>query len=148
MSKTTRNNSDRTDGASFSQTKSKLGKNNLRNEIERGKFLLELYQKALHLSDKELNDYFLNNAVRLTGSTIGFFHFVSDDQKSIILTVWNEEALKNCKANYSTHYPIELAGNWVDCIRFKRPIIYNDFAKSPNQKGTPTNKAVFEYSNI
>ena len=118
--------------------KSKVGINKQYNELERGKFLLELYQKALLLSEKELNDYFLNHAVSLTGSTIGFFHFVSDDQKSIMLTAWNGEALKNCVANYSTHYPIELAGNWVDCVRLEHPVIYNDFAKSPNQKGFPS----------
>ncbi|MGA2385372.1 MAG: PAS domain S-box protein [Candidatus Bathyarchaeia archaeon] len=112
-------------------------KNNRHNDVERGKFLLELYQKALLLSEKELYDYFLDNAVSLTGSTIGFFHFVSDDQKSINLTAWNGEALKNCVANYSTHYPIELAGNWVDCLRLRHPVIYNDFPKSPNQKGFP-----------
>lgn len=66
-----------------------------------------------------------------------FFHFVSDDQKSIILTAWNGEALKNCVANYAPHYPIDLAGNWVDFVRLRRPIIYNNFAESPNQKGVP-----------
>ncbi len=90
------------------------------------------------MSEKELDDYFLDHAVNLTGSTIGFFHFVSDDQKSIILTAWNGEALKNCAANYDTHYTIELAGNWVDCVRLKRPVIYNEFATSPNQKGFPS----------
>jgi PAS domain S-box-containing protein len=108
------------------------------NELERGKFLLDLYQKALLLSEKELNDYFLDHAVSLTGSTIGFFHFVSDDQKSIMLTAWNGEARKNCVATYDSHYPIERAGNWVDCVRLKRPVIYNNFAKSPNQKGFPS----------
>lgn len=121
-----------------SQAKSKLSKNNRCAEMEHGKFLLDLYQKALLLSEKELNDYFLDYAVSLTGSTIGFFHFVSDDQKSIMLTAWNGEALKNCAANYSNHYPIESAGNWVDCVRLKRPVIYNDFAKSPNQKRFPS----------
>jgi len=90
------------------------------------------------LSEKELDDYFLDHAVSLTGSAIGFFHFVSDDQKSIMLTAWNGEALKNCVANFDNHYSIELAGNWVDCVRLKRPVIYNDFAKSPNQKGFPS----------
>jgi PAS domain S-box-containing protein len=107
-------------------------------EVDQGKFLLELYQKALLLSEKELNDYFLDHAVSLTGSTIGFFHFVSDDQKTIILTAWNGEALKSCRANYTDHYPIEVAGNWVDSLRFKKPVIYNNFAKSPNQKGCPS----------
>ena len=122
----------------FALARSKVGKNKQYSELEQGKFLLELYQKALLLSQKELHDYFLDHAVALTGSTIGFFHFISDDQKFIILTAWNGEALKNCTASYNTHYPIELAGNWVDCVRLKKPVIYNDFAKSPNQKGFPS----------
>lgn len=100
-------------------------------------FLLELYRKALSLPDEELYTYFLDHAVNATNSAIGFFHFVSDDQKSIMLTTWNREALKTCSADYSTHYPIERAGNWADCVRLKRPIVYNDFRESPNQKGLP-----------
>ena len=117
---------------------------NSRNDLERGKFLLELYQKTLQLSDKELDDYFIDHAVNLTQSKIGFFHLISEDQKTIILTAWNGEALKNCVANYSTHYPIESAGNWVDCVRLSRPVIYNDFAKSPNQKGLPPGHVLVE----
>jgi PAS domain S-box-containing protein len=157
LPKNTRDNSEGKKFASNSQAKSKLSKKNLCAEIERGKLLLDLYQKALLLSEKELNDYFLDHAVSLTGSEIGFFHFVSDDQKSIMLTAWNGEALKNCAANYSTHYPIELAGNWVDCVRLKRPVIYNDYAKSPNQKGFPSGHVlikrfmsipIFEYGKV
>ncbi|MDQ1255232.1 MAG: hypothetical protein QG646_4511, partial [Euryarchaeota archaeon] len=39
------------------------------------------------------------------------------------------------------HYPIEKAGNWVDCVRLKRPVVYNDFPPSPNQKGLPVGHA-------
>jgi PAS domain S-box-containing protein len=102
-----------------------------------GKFLLELYRKALTLPDQELYDYFLDHAVNLTKSKIGFFHFVSNDQKTIALTTWNKETLKNCTANYVNHYPMAEAGNWADCIRLNRPIIYNNFKNSPNQKGLP-----------
>lgn len=116
---------------------SKLTERDNLNDAESGKFLLELYQKALLLPERELYEYFLNHAVSVTGSAIGFFHFVSDDQKSIILTTWNREALKNCSASYETHYPIDQAGNWADCVRLSRPIIYNVFGKSPNQKGLP-----------
>ena len=45
--------------------------------------------------------------------------------------------MKDCTAPYATHYPIDQAGNWVDCVRLKRPVIYNDFPRSPNQKGLP-----------
>ena len=104
---------------------------------DKGTFLLELYRKALTLNENELYEYFLDNAVKVTKSAIGFFHFVTEDQKTTILTTWNKEALKNCTANFNVHYPIEEAGNWADCIREKRAIIYNDFKQSPNQKGLP-----------
>ena len=73
--------------ATHTTAKTKSAKNTL-SDLELGKFLLELYQKALLLSEKELNDYFIDHAVNLTQSSIGFFHFISEDQKSIILTAW------------------------------------------------------------
>lgn len=109
----------------------------LRKEIEWKVFLLELYEKSFLLSDRDLYGYVLDQILRLTESTIGFFHLVSDDQKTVILTCWNREALNNCTAAYDAHYPIEQAGNWVDCVRLKRPVVYNDFPDSPNRKGLP-----------
>jgi diguanylate cyclase (GGDEF)-like protein/PAS domain S-box-containing protein len=106
-------------------------------EVELKDFLLELYVKAPSLEDKELYNYVLDHVVRISDSTIGFFHLVSDDQKEIILVTWNNEALKNCNTSYETHYPIDRAGNWVDCVHLKKPVVYNDFATSPNQKGLP-----------
>ena len=100
-------------------------------------FLLGLYRAGLALSERELYKYFLDHSVEITESSIGFFHIVGADQKTIILTAWNQEALTSCIAPYETHYPIERAGNWADCIRLKQPIIYNDFSNSPNQKGLP-----------
>ncbi|MDD5169231.1 MAG: diguanylate cyclase [Syntrophales bacterium] len=109
----------------------------LSEEVALKNFLLNLNEKAFGLTDKDLYDYVLDYVVRLTESTIGFLHLVSDDQKDIILTTWNTEALRNCTASYATHYPLEQAGNWADCVRFRHPIIYNDFSCSPNQKGLP-----------
>jgi PAS domain S-box-containing protein len=119
------------------KTERKKAEEYLHKEAERGNLLLELYEKAPQLTEKQLYDYTLEHVVKLTDSAIGFFHLVSDDQKNIILTTWNSEALKNCTAVYDTHYPIDSAGNWVDCVRLKRPVIYNDFANSPNRKGLP-----------
>ena len=100
--------------------------------------LLRIYGESVSLPDREFCAYGLDEAVALTGSSIGFFHKVSDDQKEIILTAWNNAALAACSAAYDEHYPIESAGNWVDCVRSGRPVIYNDFSNSPNQKGLPS----------
>ena len=109
----------------------------LQKESERANVLLELYSRAAELTDKELYEYALDQAVRLTDSTIGFFHLVSEDQEDVILSTWNRAALENCTACSTVHYPVDQAGNWVDCVRFKRPTVYNDFASSPNRKGLP-----------
>lgn len=122
-------------------TERKRAEEQLRKERESANALLALYERASTLSEKELYDLSLDIAVQLTDSKIGFFHLVSDDQNDIILTTWNEEAKKNCTAVYDTHYPISIAGNWVDCVRQKRPVIYNDFPDSPNQKGLPEGHA-------
>ena len=118
-------------------TERKRAESRVRREMEYKDFLLLLHEKAPSLSDKELYDYVLEETVRLTDSAIGFFHRVSDDQKTVVLTTWNSEALKNCSASYETHYPLEQAGNWVDCVRFGRPVIYNDFPHAPNRRGLP-----------
>jgi PAS domain S-box-containing protein len=122
-------------------TERKRAESRVQREIGFKDFLLLLHEKAPQLSDKELYDYVLEETVRLTGSTVGFFHRVSDDQKTVVLTTWNSEALKTCTASYETHYHLEQAGNWADCVRLKRPVIYNDFDHSPNRKGLPEGHA-------
>ena len=118
-------------------TECKEAEKHFRKEVERESFLLELYKSAPQLTDKELYKCALDRAVGLTDSSIGFFHFISDDQKTVILDTWNEEAIKTCETSYKIHYPIEQAGNWADCIQTKGPVIYNDFKNSPNRKGFP-----------
>jgi hypothetical protein len=109
----------------------------LRKEAERNSLLLSLFAKATALTDKELYDEALDIAVNITGSKIGFFHQVSDNQQEIILTTWNHEAKKNCTTIHDNHYSVEKAGNWADCIRQKRAVVYNDYPLSPNKKGLP-----------
>ncbi len=106
-------------------------------EERRNHLLLELYEKADALSDKELYDLVLDLAVSSTNSEIGFLHLVSDDQETISMTAWSGGLLNDCAAEFDDHYPLEKAGNWVDCVRLKQAVIYNDFPHSPNQKGLP-----------
>ncbi len=122
-------------------TERKLAEHRAKQDGERTELLLELHRRAPQMSDRELFDYVLDKAVKLTDSETGFFHRVSADQNQIILTAWNEEALKSCTAQFDTHYPLSQAGNWVDCVRERRPVVYNDYAQSPNQHGLPQGHA-------
>lgn len=104
---------------------------------ERDNVLLELYNISLSVNDKAIFDFVLDKAVTITKSQIGFFHKFNEDLNTIELTSFNHRALDHCEVEHETHYPIGKAGNWVDCVREKRIITYNDFPNSPNQKGLP-----------
>jgi PAS domain S-box-containing protein len=87
---------------------------------------------------EELLGITVNEAERLTGSEIAFFHFVEPDQKVISLQVWSDNTNKFCTATgKGEHYPVESAGVWVECLYERKPVIHNDYAGLPNKKGLP-----------
>jgi PAS domain-containing protein len=94
-------------GITHDITERRQAEHQLNNELARATGLYELYTQSSNLSDRELYDFALNQAIKITDSTIGFFHLVSEDEKEIILTTWNQEALKSCTAGKEGHYPIE-----------------------------------------
>ncbi|MBI5445668.1 MAG: GAF domain-containing protein, partial [Deltaproteobacteria bacterium] len=122
-------------------TERKRSEDRLQKEAERGSLLLDIFIRSPQMSERQVYDEVLELAVRLTDSTIGFLHRVSDDQKTVCLTTWRRAALESCAAGFDTHYPIERAGDWVDCVRLGHPVIYNDLAASPHQKGLPLGDA-------
>ncbi|HNH04588.1 MAG TPA: PAS domain S-box protein [Anaerolineales bacterium] len=85
----------------------------------------------------------LDEAELLTQSNIGFFHFVEKDQKTLSLQNWSTNTLKNmCTAEGKwSHYSIDEAGVWVDCVRFGGPVIYNDYPGLEHRKGLPPGHA-------
>ncbi|MEN6587921.1 MAG: PAS domain S-box protein, partial [Sulfuricella sp.] len=85
----------------------------------------------------ELLEETLNEAERLTGSLIGFYHFVEEDQNSLTLQTWSTRTKTAfCKAEgKGLHYPIADAGVWADCERQGKPVIQNDDAELPNRNG-------------
>lgn len=107
-------------------------------------------QARLRLSDlsvacnlEELLQKTLDEAELLTGSVIGFFHFVAKDQKTLQLQTWSTNTLaRMCTAEgKGRHYDIDQAGVWVDCLRERRPVIHNDYAALPYRKGLPPGHA-------
>jgi PAS domain S-box-containing protein len=92
---------------------------------------------------EELLQATLDEAERLTDSTIGFYHFVDPDEKMVTLQAWSTNTLGGtCTAEgKGSHYSIDKAGVWVDCIRERRPVIHNDYSALPHRKGMPKGHA-------
>jgi two-component system, cell cycle sensor histidine kinase and response regulator CckA len=104
---------------------------------------LRLIQFAATHSLDELLEETLNEAEKLSGSLIGFYHFVDDDQESLTLQNWSTRTKSEfCKAEgKGLHYPVKNAGVWVECVYLRTPVIHNDYASLPNRKGMPEGHA-------
>jgi CheY-like chemotaxis protein len=100
---------------------------------------LALGEFALKHSLNDLITQAINKAETLTGSQIGFFHFLDDSEQTISLQCWSTNTLAQfCEANSGNiHYPVASAGVWVDCIKERRPVIHNDYMGLEHKKGFP-----------
>ena len=85
----------------------------------------------------------LDELGEIVNSPIGFYHFVSPDQKTLVLQQWSSRTLDEfCNINGGDmHYSIDKAGVWVDCVHQKKPVIHNNYASLENKKGLPQNHA-------
>ncbi len=104
---------------------------------------VRLSEYALNNSLDELLTRVLDEAELLTGSTIGFFHFVEADQKTLSLQTWSTNTLRHmCTAEgKGQHYSADVAGVWVDALRERGPVVYNDYASLPHRHGLPPGHA-------
>lgn len=91
----------------------------------------------------ELLTHTLDEAGRLVGSPIGFYHFYDEETGNLTLQQWSTRTLKEfCKAEgKGAHYALDQAGVWVDCIRQRKPVIHNDYLSLPHRKGLPDGHA-------
>lgn len=103
---------------------------------ERLEALLRLTQME-GSSEKELADFALEEAVRLTRSLGGYFHFFNAHTQEIRLSSWSKEVLKICDSPMDTHYPLDDAGIWADSIRTGQPVIHNGYQTLDEKKGYP-----------
>jgi diguanylate cyclase (GGDEF)-like protein/PAS domain S-box-containing protein len=93
----------------------------------------------------ELLQKALDEAEALTNSRIGFAHFLKEDQRTLHLQMWSTNTLAHmCTAEgKGSHYPVEQAGVWAECISTRDPVIHNDYPNLPlsRRKGLPMGHA-------
>ena len=98
--------------------------------------LFELSQMTA-ASEPDLIDYALEEAVRLTGSEIGYFHLVAADQVTVLSQSWSRAVRERCSLPGQRHHGLDSAGLWADCARYKCPIVHDDFQTLADRKGYP-----------
>jgi PAS domain S-box-containing protein len=104
---------------------------------------LRILQLADSLSPSELLLATLDEAEALTGSQIGFCHFLEPDQSTLSLRCWSTNTTRLfCRAKGAGHsYPLDQAGVWADCVHARRAVIHNDYPSLSHRKGMPEGHA-------
>jgi PAS domain S-box-containing protein len=88
----------------------------------------------------------LDEAEMLTGSSIGFFHFVDEDRGTIDLIAWSTNTLREfCSMEGGgTHYPLSQAGIWVEPLKTRKPVVHNEYPSMGRNGKLPPGHAVLK----
>ena len=118
-------------------------------EIKQAEIQLRVNQKRLESmlrisryqgdNTRELLDLALNEALAVTGSTLGYVYSYDEAMQQFTLTNWSAEVMRQCHvADPRTCCELAETGLWGEVVRQRRAILVNDFpADSPLKKGFP-----------
>jgi PAS domain S-box-containing protein len=88
---------------------------------------------------KQVTDFSIEAAVRVTRSKIGYLGFLNLDETVLTIQSWSKEVMPQCSViDMPIHYPLDKAGLWGEAVRQRRPIVTNNYAApNPHKKGYP-----------
>jgi PAS domain S-box-containing protein len=118
----------------------------MREEIVRNAQLRLIEYSADHRV-KELLTKFLDDTEKITNSSIGFYHFLKENQKDIARSIWStrtKNTLSQMGVSSSFCHPLKKEGNWFRCISEKKPVIQNDYQKTANHNQMPKDHVCIE----
>ncbi len=101
---------------------------------------LYLMQYAAGHSLESLLQATLDEAEALSGSAVGFYHFVAEDQQTVLLQNWStrtRETFSTIKGERIHDSLLGAGASWADCIRERRPVIHNDYQTLEHHSGLP-----------
>ena len=95
-----------------------------------------------HMTDRPMEEIVttaVEEAIRLTGSEIGYLALMNEDEPVLTMQYWSKSAHAACKmVDKPIVYPVETTGLWGEAVRQRRPIVTNDYAApNPCKRGTP-----------
>ncbi|MEL4305244.1 sensor histidine kinase [Methanococcoides sp. LMO-2] len=100
--------------------------------------LLELEQ-MMDAPMQEIADFVHEEAVRLTGSTIGYLAFLNEDESVLTMHTWSNSVMKECTVpDRKFVYDVKKIGLWGEPIRQRKPVIISNYEMPhPLKRGYP-----------
>src|SRR5450830_360858 len=125
-------------GLAFDLTERKQAEEAIELNAQRVQALLQLNQMVV-TTLKEITDFTLQEAVRLTQSKIGYLAFLNEDESVLTMNSWSKFAMAECAIDEKPiDYPVVSTGLWGEAVRQRQPVITNDYtAANPLKKGYP-----------
>lgn len=110
----------------------------LKQDESRLETLVSFYQMT-GAPPRELMTFAIENAVKITGSSIGYLACVDEDETMMTMYAWSAEAMHQCTIREKPlRYRVASTGLWGEAVRQRRPVITNDYAApDPRKKGYP-----------
>ena len=89
--------------------------------------------------EQDLLDRALEEAIALTGSSMGYLYQYDEGTRRFTLSSWSKGVMRACSiAQPETVYELDKTGAWGEAVRQGKPIIINDFAApNPLKRGLP-----------
>lgn len=98
--------------------------------------LLALHEEAPALAEAGVGRRAVELAEQVTASGAAYLHVV-EAGGDIRLAAWSSGALSECAIQSETHYALDRAGIWADCVRQGRPVIHNELNDEAYRRGLP-----------
>ncbi|MEG6521974.1 GAF domain-containing protein [Desulfotomaculum sp. 1211_IL3151] len=115
----------------------------MENNIKLNQMRLEALLEMNQMKDASINEvgkFVLNQMIKLTGSEIGYFALVNEDETMTEVSFRSENVMSACKIKEQSpiFFSIKDGGIWAEAIRQRKVTIINDYdAELPGKKGLP-----------
>ncbi|MEQ8188054.1 MAG: PAS domain S-box protein [Candidatus Eremiobacterota bacterium] len=88
---------------------------------------------------KTISDHILSSIVLITGSNLGFYGLMNEDESVMTIHSWSGKAMGNCSiVDKPSQFPVSSSGVWAEAIRHRKAFIMNDYASDHiAKKGLP-----------
>ncbi|HPN53556.1 MAG TPA: PAS domain S-box protein [Anaerolineaceae bacterium] len=88
---------------------------------------------------KTISETVLETITHITGSQVGFYGYVTDDETAMEIAAWSRGVLERCSVGEETlKLCMSDSGVWAEGIRQRKPLIINDYNDDiPGKKGLP-----------
>ncbi|NGX15756.1 HD domain-containing phosphohydrolase [Wenzhouxiangella sp. XN24] len=98
--------------------------------------LLALHEEAASLDEDGIGQRTVELAEQVTESKTSYLHVV-EKGVDIRLASWSARTLSQCTIESESHYSLDRAGIWADCVRQGKPVIHNELEAADFLRGLP-----------